>query len=407
MTDAPLLSYIVLSYNYEHYIGQTIRSILAQGVQDFEVVVVDDASSDASCAVVEGFGDPRIRLLRNERNLGGAGSYNKAVLAARGTWLVNLDADDWIEPGKAEAQLDFAARQPSLDVIGTWVRFHGADGQPHPDRGRYEPAVNTTADMNRVASWIGRNHLCRSSTMVRRAAHLRVGLDDTDMVRAPDYELWTRFLAQGSRIAVVPEVLTCYRLHARGVTHADPTGTLLELSWAMRRNLLPILDARGVWGELHAILDWMGSDLTLASVPARQRERLFGLMVTDAPIAGYRQFRELLQRPDQGLEGLGRRILAMILGAQEPQRNLQADIASFVAARDYWKDQADRWREVASKDIAAYTEARDYWKQKAEWWEEAARAAQAAREEQQDPCAHQRPIHRRAIERFSRFFRSS
>jgi hypothetical protein len=72
MTEFPLLSFIVLSYNYENYIGQTIRSILAQTVQDFEVVVVDDASKDTSREVVAAFIDPRIRLLVNERNLCGA-----------------------------------------------------------------------------------------------------------------------------------------------------------------------------------------------------------------------------------------------------------------------------------------------------------------------------------------------
>ena len=60
-------------------------------MQDFEIIVVDDASTDASREVVRGFGDLRIRLVVNKRNLGGAGSYNVAVQAARGEWLVNLD----------------------------------------------------------------------------------------------------------------------------------------------------------------------------------------------------------------------------------------------------------------------------------------------------------------------------
>ncbi|MFX5494461.1 glycosyltransferase family 2 protein, partial [Acinetobacter baumannii] len=79
----------------EEYICTTLRSILEQTVQDFEIVVVDDCSRDRSVEVVRSFNDPRIRLIVNEKNLGGAGSYNRAVEAARGTWLVNLDADDW------------------------------------------------------------------------------------------------------------------------------------------------------------------------------------------------------------------------------------------------------------------------------------------------------------------------
>ena len=183
MSDTPLLSYIVLSYNYEHYIDQTIRSILRQTVQDFEIVVVDDCSKDNSVEVVKSFRDPRIRVLCNEKNLGGAGSYNRAVfLAARGEWLVNLDADDWIAPQKAEAQLEFAAQNPHLDIIGSYVVFLDADGAPHPNaevlegtvlhtagsiRGRHEQSMPVVDDAfaMRASAWMIRNMARAGPTM--------------------------------------------------------------------------------------------------------------------------------------------------------------------------------------------------------------------------------------------------
>ena len=198
MSETPLLSYIVLSYNYERYIGKTLQSILDQTVQDFEIVVVDDASSDASVAIVSAFGDPRIRLFVNEKNRGGAGSYNRAVLEARGEWLVNLDADDWIDPRKSEMQLAALALDPTLDIVGTYVAIHDENDAPHPSAGPLEHFVNQPHPLNLVDTWIGANYLCRSSTMVRAAAHRRIGLDDVAMVRAPDYELWTRALRMGS-----------------------------------------------------------------------------------------------------------------------------------------------------------------------------------------------------------------
>jgi glycosyltransferase involved in cell wall biosynthesis len=139
MSLTPKLSFIVLSYNYADLIGQTIHSILGQTVQDFEIVVVDDASTDASCDVIRSFADPRIRLLVNERNLGGAGSYNRAVQAARGEYLVNLDADDWITPNKCE-------------------------GRPHSRTAELDAVVNRPFDLNAVDSWVGQNRLVRSST---------------------------------------------------------------------------------------------------------------------------------------------------------------------------------------------------------------------------------------------------
>jgi glycosyltransferase involved in cell wall biosynthesis len=146
--STPLLSFIVLSYNYRDYIQTTLRSILEQTVQDFEVVVVDDCSTDDSREVVQSFTDPRIRLLVNPRNLGGAASYNVAVQAARGEWLVNLDADDWIAPQKCSVQLVAVEADPTIDIIGSWVRVVGDDGMPHPDAATIESMVNRSHALN-------------------------------------------------------------------------------------------------------------------------------------------------------------------------------------------------------------------------------------------------------------------
>jgi glycosyltransferase involved in cell wall biosynthesis len=177
VTLTPKLSFIVLSYNYADLIGQTIRSILAQTVQDFEIVVLDDASTDASRDVVRSFlDDRRVRLLTNERNIGGAASYNRAVEAARGEYLVNLDADDWIPPNKCEAQLAFLA-QNNVAVLGSYATLVDRQGRPDVRLAQLEAMVNQPLD-NTIDSWVGQNRLVRSSTMVEREAHLTVGLDD-------------------------------------------------------------------------------------------------------------------------------------------------------------------------------------------------------------------------------------
>jgi glycosyltransferase involved in cell wall biosynthesis len=312
----PLLSFIVLSYNYEDYIPITIRSILQQTVQDFEIIVVDDASSDRSCEVVRGFNDPRIHLIVNERNLGGAGSYNVAVEAARGEWLVNLDADDWIAPEKSARQLKAATQNPQLDVIGTWVHLVGSDGRRHPDASRIEPAWNRDYAFNLVDTWIGKNHLCRSSTMMRRAAHLRIGLDDAGMVAAPDYELWTRALAQGCRFHLLDERLTFSRLHSRGVTRADLLRSFLEICFALRKNIVPLIEGRALWPSFAEVLRWVGTHPELPALASRERERLLALLMTGTPIPTYADFRAALSKPDPVLETIGRRTLFALAQAQ-------------------------------------------------------------------------------------------
>ena len=344
---APKLSFIVLSYNYQDFIRVTLRSILEQTVQDFEVVVVDDCSTDDSREVIQGFGDPRIRLLVNERNLGGAGSYNVAVQAARGEWLVNLDADDWIAPEKSAVQLTALARDPSVDVIGSWVHVVDAAGARHPQADETEAMINCDHQLNRVETWIGQNPLCRSSTMVRRAAHLRIGLDDPDMVRAPDYELWTRALAMGCRFDLLHEPLTYCRLQTRGVTHADPVGTLVELGYAAVRNLAPLAERRALFEAQAAMLCWFANHRHMISLTPRQSLSLMGQLLTLPPQTNFLSFRESLSAVDApialvraGRYGLLHGKSYLPAGTIE---KLTSELDAVLQDREAWKAVAAHW----------------------------------------------------------------
>ncbi len=350
MSSGPLLSYIVLSYNYERYIGKTLQSILAQTVQDFEIVVVDDKSTDRSVEIVSAMADPRIRLFTNETNLGGAGSYNRAILQARGDWLVNLDADDWIDPRKAEIQLQLASDDPRLDIIGSYISVYDEHDAPHPSASSVEALVNQPHDLNLVDTWIGANHLCRSSTMVKASAHRRIGLDDAAMVRAPDYELWTRALKAGCRFAVIPEKLTSIRLHSGGVTHADPSGTLREMSFAMLRNLMPLAEARSLYPSMTRIITWVGRHPALSRLPPVESHRLLGMLMQGTTVEDFPRFTALLsdaaEYPELG--AIGRRSLSFAspdADAYQEARKLHQDIRAYIDAREYWRGQSEYWEQ--------------------------------------------------------------
>ena len=110
-------------------------------------------------------------LVVNPHNLGGSASFNRGVEAARGRWIVNLDADDWIAPEKVARQLEVAQREPDLAIIGTWVNVIDEHGQRHPKAAELESFVNRTHLLNSAKTWVGQNPLCRSSTMVRRSVY--------------------------------------------------------------------------------------------------------------------------------------------------------------------------------------------------------------------------------------------
>ncbi len=119
--NAPQVSVIIPTYNREETIGRTIRSVLTQTFQDFEIIVVDDGSTDGTRAIVEGFCDPRIRCLRHEQNLGAAAARNTGIRAARGTYLAFLDSDDEWLPEKLSEQISILQSAPD----GTYASCTG------------------------------------------------------------------------------------------------------------------------------------------------------------------------------------------------------------------------------------------------------------------------------------------
>lgn len=108
MNGKPLVSVIMAAFNVEGYIERAIQSALAQTVQDIEVLVVDDCSTDNTSAVVLGFSDPRVNLYKNAENRGPSFSRNRAISKAEGQWVAVLDADDWWTSNRLEEMLEVA-----------------------------------------------------------------------------------------------------------------------------------------------------------------------------------------------------------------------------------------------------------------------------------------------------------
>ena len=103
MTEHPFFSIIMPVYNRAAVVGRALRSCLSQSFDSFEIVAVDDGSSDDSAAAIRAFGDPRVRLVGHDRNRGRCPARNTAMAAARGQWFVFLDSDDELLPGALEA----------------------------------------------------------------------------------------------------------------------------------------------------------------------------------------------------------------------------------------------------------------------------------------------------------------
>lgn len=341
-THTPLVSFIILSYNYKHYIGQTIESILAQTESNIEIIVVDDGSIDGSAEFVRSIADPRIVLIQNEKNIGACLSFAKAFAMSRGEYIANVDSDDWIEPDRTKKQLALFDQDPNVDVVGTWVRFVDAHGRPHPKADELENTSNFDWGINKVDSWVVQNRLCRSSTILKRRIHEEDGLYDVDMTYAPDFEFWTRLLRNGRRFALVEQSLTNYRLHDKNLTHANARGTLIEIAYLMSRNVIPLAYERGIPKVVADVLHYIIRSGSFPLLDAHQRLRLLGLVFSHPRIENFGEFRDILfGKPDSNLQSSGANLLALSEQAPLMEARLRWEISQYIEARDWWRAQAE------------------------------------------------------------------
>lgn len=217
-------------YNGAALIGETVASLKAQHFTDFEVVIVDDCSTDDTPAILAAIGDPRFRLFRADRNAGPVHARNRAVAEARGRYIAALDADDLCVPERLARQVAYLDAHPYTVLVGTAAGVLQA-GVVRPSR---LPSV-TTPSLIEWLLWIS-NPLVWSSVMMRsEAARGLAPFTRPERVYAEDFDLYHRVATLG-RIGRIDDPLVIYRSHAGGISrqHAD----------AMHRAALAVLAER-------------------------------------------------------------------------------------------------------------------------------------------------------------------
>ena len=126
----PAVSVAIKSYNHADYVHESIASVLAQSFKDFEIVVTDDGSTDATADVIARFTDPRIRFERFERNRGISAAMNATTARARGEFVAILNSDDFALPGRLETQVAFLRAHPEIAAVFGRPRLVGERGEP-------------------------------------------------------------------------------------------------------------------------------------------------------------------------------------------------------------------------------------------------------------------------------------
>ncbi len=205
MERPPRVTVLMSVHDGEPYLRDAVASVLCQTMRDFEFLILDDGSSDASASIIESFGDPRIRLVRNPANLGLAASLNRGLDLARGAYVARMDSDDISLPGRLAAQAAFLDASPRVSVCGSWVEIIG-------QRAGHVWRYPTDPDEIRCRL-LFEPPLAHPSVMMRKAHLDEAGLRyDPAFRRAQDYDLWVRAVPR-LVLTNLPEVLFLYRIH--------------------------------------------------------------------------------------------------------------------------------------------------------------------------------------------------
>lgn len=291
--DQPIVSVVMSVHNGQDFLRDAIDSILRQTFSDIEILIVDDASTDATRDILASFSDPRVRLFFSESNRGLTRNLNHLIREARGVYIARMDHDDISLPHRLAQQVSFLDRNQEIGLVGASAELIDALGR------KLGVVSKPETHEEIVAHFVHSNCVIHPTAMIRRTVLDRVGLYDEGFRYAQDYDLWLR-ISEISRVHNLPDVLLRYRVHAGQIS----AGRVVEQSMcahktnlAARRRRLRISKTTLQHRIRDSIFELLGRPGSLASfylgqlgnfvsMPDRQAPReLLRLSLVAAPLS--------------------------------------------------------------------------------------------------------------------------
>lgn len=202
----PHVSIVMPVYNSGQFVAESIRSLLDQTYRDFELIIVDDGSTDDSAEIISGFADQRIRILTNKKNKGIVFSRNKGLAEIHGKYYAPFDSDDIARKDKLEKQIKYLDAHPEIALIGSWATLINELGAPYGKNWK----LNSQPELI-PSIMLFRNYFVHSSVMTRRQAIANTIYEPGfDVVE--DYRFCAD-LAFCHPVAIFPDYLLKYRIH--------------------------------------------------------------------------------------------------------------------------------------------------------------------------------------------------
>ena len=244
MASTPRITFAIPYYRGRDYLGEAIRSVLAQTESDWELLVVDDCGPEPAEDVVAGFDDPRISYVRNAQNLGLAGNWNECVRLATAPWVTILHGDDRLLPAYAARVLAAAERESAITALFTDTVNIDGDGAPTRTLADVVKGLlprrqgdHVLAGDDDLAGLVAGNYIVCPTLCLRRDL-VGPAPFDASLTFVPDWEFTTRVLMEGGRLFAVRTPLLEYRRHGgseKSLQTEDATRFVEEIAFLERR----------------------------------------------------------------------------------------------------------------------------------------------------------------------------
>jgi glycosyltransferase involved in cell wall biosynthesis len=267
----PEISIVMPVFNAANFLEATLRSLLSQTFQDFELIIVDDGSTDKSREIIQSYSDDRIKLLTNDHNLGIVASRNKGCAAMTGRYYAPFDADDVAHPAKFQKQFDFLEQNPHIAMTGCRVKKIDEQGQPAGKPWRLKAKPEKIP-----AIMLFRNYFVHSSLLIRRTA-IPEGFYKNGFDVVEDYLMCAQIAFKHS-VCIYPEYLLNYRISQQSAMRKDNHRMIMQ-DKKIYRWLYSLLQIELSETELNCLLALKGRRRSMNNEMLSTLEMLLGKMI--------------------------------------------------------------------------------------------------------------------------------
>jgi glycosyltransferase involved in cell wall biosynthesis len=225
--DTPKVTVCLPTFNKARYVPAAIESVLAQEFRDYELLIVNDASPDQTDEIVRGFGDTRIRYIRNPRNMGLVENWNRCLNLAKGDYAIIFHDDDVMLPGLLQREVEVLDRDSKVVLVHAAAQAIDESGAVFcvPPPHTWPPL---SSGIEFVARYWTQGYVVMPSAMFRRSLALKLGAFNPDLKYSADADLWQRMAFEG-QVAFLDELLISNRVHSAQTSQKILTNSLQML----------------------------------------------------------------------------------------------------------------------------------------------------------------------------------